>query len=79
MKNYRERAARPHRYRITVEHLYSPITGDELDPPLVFETSNTEALMLLFIVNRLRLADELEDGPIVFDAWPAQRGSTRPM
>jgi hypothetical protein len=79
MNHDRERAARPHRYRVTIEHLYTPNTADGLDPPVVFETSNTEALMLLFIVNRLRLAEDFDDGPIVFDAWPTQRSSTRPM
>jgi hypothetical protein len=79
MKTYRERAAQPHRYRVTVEHLYTPHTGDALDPPLVFETSNQEALMLLFIVNRLGQRNDIAADPVVFDTSPAQCNSTRPM
>lgn len=79
MSSYRERAARPHRYRVTVEHLSTPHAGDPLDPPLVFETSNQDALMLLFIVNRLGQRNDVADGPVVFDASPAERSSTRPM
>jgi hypothetical protein len=81
MKNRREDAAR-HRYRVTVEHVHTPHAGDPLDPPLVFETSNQDALMLLFIVNRLRGgACEMreEESAIVIDQTQPQRWSTRPM
>ena len=75
----RRGADSPHRYRVTIEHLYTPHVGDALDPPLVFETCSQEALMLLFLVSRLRLADDVEDGTIVFDGGPARRQSTRPI
>ena len=32
-----------HRYRVTVEHTYTPHPGDPLDPPLVFDTTSQDA------------------------------------
>jgi hypothetical protein len=78
MKTCREGAGK-HRYRVTVEHLYTPHTEDPLDPPLVFETSNQDALMLLFLVNRLRGGPSVEEDVLVINARPERRGSTRPM
>ena len=65
-----------HQYRVTIEHLYTPHSGDALDPPLVFETTSQDALMLMFLVNRLRsqLGAEAD-----FMAVPPRRASTRPL
>lgn len=43
-----------HRYRVTIEHLSAPDADEVLDPPLVFETDSQDALMLLFLFERLR-------------------------
>ena len=69
-----------HRYRVTVEHLYTPHSGDLLDPPLTFETTSQDALMLLYLVNRMRgqLAPEAER--VMADPPPRRRAaSTRPL
>ena len=69
-----------HQYRVTIEHLYTPHAADPLDPPLVFETSSQDALMLLFIVNRLR--GQLGTEADCFMADPPRHrraASTRPL
>jgi len=73
---------RHHTYRVTVEHLYTPHTGDGLDPPLVFETTSQDALMLLLLVNRLRgqlgAAEDDEDF-LIATPPPRRRTATRPL
>jgi hypothetical protein len=69
-----------HQYRVTIEHLHTPYPGEPLDQPLVFETSSRDALMLLFIVNRLR--GQLGAEADCFMADPPRRrraASTRPL
>ena len=69
-----------HRYRVTVEHLYTPHTGDPLDPPLVFDTTSQDALMLLLIVNRLRGQLGVPEGDDFIMATPQRRrAATRPL
>jgi hypothetical protein len=69
-----------HQYRVTIEHLYTPHAADPLDPPLVFETSSQDALMLLFIVNRLRGQLEPEADCFMADLPRRRRAaSTRPL
>jgi hypothetical protein len=70
-----------HRYKVTVEHLYTPHAGDPLDPPLVFETTSQDALMLLLLVNRLRGqlgTAECEDF-VMSTPPPRRRAATRPL
>ena len=57
-----------HRYRVTIEHLYTPHAGEALDAPLVFETTHQDSLVLLFIAERLRM-----------QAPSRRHGSTRPI
>ncbi len=69
-----------HQYRVTIEHLYTPHAGDALDAPLVFETSSRDALMLLFIVNRLRNELGSEVDSVLSGLAPRRRAvSTRPL
>ena len=70
-----------HRYRVTVEHLYTPHAGDPLDPPLVFDTTSQDALMLLLIGNRLRgqLGVPEDDDFIMATPPPRRRTATRPL
>lgn len=69
-----------HRYRVTVEHLYTPHQGDPLDPPLVFETTSQDALMLLLLVNRLRgQLGVAEDDFVTATPPPRRRAATRPL
>lgn len=69
-----------HQYRVTVEHLYSPHPGEALDPPLVFETSSQDALMLLYLVNRMRERLGPDADEPLFDLPPRRRvHSTRPL
>ena len=69
-----------HQYRVTIEHLYTPHAADPLDPPLVFETSSQDALMLLFIVNRLRSEVSCEVDSVLSGLAPLGRAaSTRPL
>jgi hypothetical protein len=54
-----------HRYRVTIEHLSAPHADQPLDAPLVFETDSQDALMLLFISERLRAGTrDVADGGI---------------
>ena len=71
-------AGKVHRYRVTIEHLFTPHLDDPLDPPLVFETTNQDALMLLFIVNRLRAQLVPETDLSLLASAPRPR-ATRPM
>ena len=69
-----------HRYRVTIEHLYTPHAGDGLDPTLVFDTTSQDALMLLFIVNRLRSELGEETDHVLSGLAPRRRTvSTRPL
>ncbi len=69
-----------HQYRVTIEHLYTPHVGDTLDPPLVFDTTSQDALMLLFIVNRLRNQMGAEVDSVLSGLAPRRRtASTRPL
>jgi hypothetical protein len=69
-----------HRYRVTVEHLYTPHSGAPLDPPLTFETSSQDALMLLFLVNRMRGQLGAETECVMASPPPRRRSaSTRPI
>jgi hypothetical protein len=70
-----------HRYRVTVEHTYSPHPGEPLDPPLVFDTTSQDALMLLLIVNRLRgqLGMAAEDFIGAAPPPSRRRAPTRPL
>lgn len=72
--------AKEHVYRVTVEHLHTPHDGDALDPPLTFQTTSQDALLLLLLVNRLRgqLGAQLADDFIVAPP-PHRRTSTRPL
>jgi hypothetical protein len=67
-----------HQYRVTIEHLSTPDADEPLDKALVFETTSSDALMLLFIVNRLRakLGGDVDNS--ILDAT-LQRRSTRPL
>lgn len=69
---------KPHQYRVTIEHLSTPHPGDPLDAPLVFETTSQDALILLFIVNRLRASfgGTIDSG--ILNAAPRCH-STRPL
>jgi len=67
-----------HQYRVTIEHLSTPHLDQPLDSPLVFETTSQDALMLLFIVNRLRGGLGGNVGSGILDATP-RRFSTRPL
>lgn len=69
---------KPHQYRVTIEHLSTPHPGDPLDAPLVFETTSQDALMLLFIVNRLRASFGGNIDSSILNAAP-RRHSTRPL
>jgi hypothetical protein len=69
-----------HQYRVTIEHLYTPHADDALDPPLVFDTTSQDALMLLFIVNRLRSQMGEETDCVLSGLAPRRRtASTRPL
>jgi hypothetical protein len=73
-------SANCHQYRVTIEHLHTPHAGDTLDPPLVFETTSEDALMLLFIVNRLRRQMEGGMDSVPTGLAPRRRpASTRPL
>ena len=67
-----------HQYRVTIEHLSTPHLDAPLDAPLVFETTSQDALMLLFIVNRLRANLDGNVDSRILDAVP-RRYSTRPL
>jgi len=67
-----------HRYRVTIEHLFTPHEDAVLDAPLIFETTSQDALMLLFIVNRLRAGLGGNVDSCILDATPP-RYSTRPL
>ena len=67
-----------HQYRVTIEHLSTPHIDEPLDAALVFETSSQDALMLLFIVNRLRSSLGGNVDSSILDATQ-QRFSTRPL
>ncbi len=67
-----------HQYRVTIEHLSTPHLNEPLDQPLVFETTSQDALMLLFIVNRLRSGFGRDVDSSILDAVP-RRYSTRPL
>ena len=67
-----------HQYRVTIEHLSTPHIDEPLDAPLVFETTSQDALMLLFIVNRLRANLGGNVDSRILDATP-RRFSTRPL
>ena len=68
-----------HQYRVTIEHTYTPHAGDALDPPLVFNTTSQDALMLLFIVNRLRSEMGCDVDSVLTGLAPRRRSSTRPL
>ena len=67
-----------HQYRVTIEHLSTPYIDEPLDAPLVFETTSQDALMLLFIVNRLRANLGGNVDSRILDAT-RRRFSTRPL
>ena len=67
-----------HQYRVTIEHLSTPHLDQPLDAPLVFETTSQDALMLLFIVNRLRAGLGGNVDSCMLDAT-SPRYSTRPL
>lgn len=67
-----------HQYRVTIEHLSTPHIDEALDAPLVFETTSQDALMLLFIVNRLRAGLGGNVDSCMLDAT-SPRYSTRPL
>lgn len=78
MNSLTEGAGQLHRYRVTIEHLFTPHLDDPLYPPLVFETTNQDALMLLFIVNRLRAQLAPDADAAILEGVPRPR-STRPI